>query len=136
MRFGMMVLVMMLCLGRPAVASAETLMLKSGKAVEGDVVEKTEDHVTVDTGEKLVEIPFDMMHAETVEAFQDFPETLLPVEAMTEEAAAEDMIEAPADGEAPVPMEEPMEAAVPSDNDEASEHLIENEAPASDPVQP
>ncbi|HSV43152.1 MAG TPA: tetratricopeptide repeat protein [Candidatus Bathyarchaeia archaeon] len=40
----------------PGVAFAESITLKSGKVIEGEVVEKTESHIRVDTSEKIWKI--------------------------------------------------------------------------------
>lgn len=45
----------------PTIVFAETIVLKSGRVVEGELIEKTDEYVKVDTGEKVLKIRLNLM---------------------------------------------------------------------------
>lgn len=53
-------------------ASAETVTLKSGRTIEGEIIEKTDDYVTVDTGKQSMKIRFRLMDQRSALAFKDY----------------------------------------------------------------
>ena len=65
--------------GASSLASAETVTLKSGKVVEGEIVEKTKEYLKVDTGSRVVKIPFKMIDPSEVEALRKLPNPNKPI---------------------------------------------------------
>ena len=56
---------------------AESVLFKSGRILEGEVIEKTDRHIKVDTGDGVFKVPFNMMDEEFAAYFKDFPEMTL-----------------------------------------------------------
>lgn len=55
---------------------AETITLKSGKVIEGEIVEKTDEYVKIDTGDQYMKIKFRMMDEGSVARLKLTPELM------------------------------------------------------------
>ena len=54
--------------------SAETILLKNGKNLDGEIVEKTRRHIRLQTENGIVKIPFTMMDEQAAEELNKIPE--------------------------------------------------------------
>ena len=52
---------------------AESVLFKSGRILEGEVIEKTDRYIKVDTGDGVFKVPFNMMDDEFAAYFKEFP---------------------------------------------------------------
>ena len=68
--------VLMIILLSAHTAYAESVVLKSGMIVQGEVIEKTEEYIKVDTGSNVLKIPFKRMDEEFAAAYLALPEKI------------------------------------------------------------
>jgi len=68
--------ILMLILLSANTAFAESVVLKSGMIVQGEVIEKTQEYIKVDTGSNVLKIPFKRMDEEFAAAYQALPEKI------------------------------------------------------------
>jgi len=56
----------------PLTAGAATVTLESGKVIQGKIIEKTEDYITVDTGQQIWRIRYRMMSQEDAQYYRSY----------------------------------------------------------------
>ena len=70
-------LVVVLLLLSPHIVCAESVVLKSGMIIQGDIVEKTGDYIKINTGSSVLKIPFKRMDEEFAAAYQALPDKVV-----------------------------------------------------------
>ena len=58
----------------PVLVAAETIILESGKTIEGEVIEKTDAYVRMDDGQQVWKVRFNMMTPESAAPLKTLPE--------------------------------------------------------------
>ena len=58
-------------------AFADSVVLKSGMIIQGDVFEKTEDYIKINTGSSVLKIPFKRMDEEFASAYRALPDKIV-----------------------------------------------------------
>jgi len=57
--------------------SADTILLKNGKNLEGQIIEKTKRHIKMQTKNGVIKVPFTMMDDATAEQVKEIPEKIM-----------------------------------------------------------
>jgi len=63
------------CMTQPL--SADTILLKNGKILEGPIIEKTKRHIKMQTKNGVIKVPFTMMEEATAEEVKKIPEKIM-----------------------------------------------------------
>ncbi len=69
---------------------AETVQLKSGRHLEGEIIEKTPEHIQINSGQKVYKIPFKDMVQESALELQNLPEKVMVSAVPVQELKPED----------------------------------------------
>jgi hypothetical protein len=59
---------------------AESVVLKSGMVIQGEVVEKTDEHIKINTGSSVLKIPFKRMDEKFAAAYRALPEKTVEIQ--------------------------------------------------------